>query len=159
MSARVRLSQSGDRDAIVELILQLNRFEAPISGDRLTDRDTARRCLRDNEEAVRNTLGLSIVAEKDGAIVGYLCLAVESIGSFVREDVRRVGYVRELVVDEAHRGAGVGADLMAEAESFARSRRIGRMMLGVLAGNDRGRKFYESFGLRAYAVEMVKDLG
>ncbi len=53
-------------------------------------------------------MGLSIIAAADGRVIGYLCLAIESIGSFVREDVRRVGYIRELVVDEAHRGAGVG---------------------------------------------------
>ncbi|MBN9063547.1 MAG: hypothetical protein BGP06_03390 [Rhizobiales bacterium 65-9] len=155
---RIRLAQPEDRDAIIDLIWQLNRFEAPISGDRPTDRETARRCLRDNEGAARNTMGLSIVAERDGAVVGYLCLAIESIGSFVREDVRRVAYVRELIVDERARGGGVGRMLMEEAEAFARSRRIKRLMLGVLAGNGKGRSFYESFGMEAYAIEMVKPL-
>jgi ribosomal protein S18 acetylase RimI-like enzyme len=158
MTVRIRIAQPEDQEAIIDLIWQLNRFEAPISGDRPTDRDTARRCLRDNEDAVRNTNGLSIVAQNDRGVVGYLCLAVESIGSFVREDVRRVGYVRELVIDEACRGSGVGRMLMAEAESFARARRLKRLMLGVLAGNARGRAFYERFGMSAYAVEMVKPL-
>lgn len=161
-AVRIRLAQPEDRDAIIDLIWQLNRYEAPISGDRPIDRDTARRCLRDNEDAARNTMGLSIVAEQGEAgraqVVGYLCLAVESIGSFVREDVRRVGYVRELVVDEECRGGGVGRKLMEEAESFARSRHLKRLMLGVLAGNDRGRAFYESFGMSPYAVEMMKFL-
>ena len=53
-------------------------------------------------------MGLSIVADLDGKLIGYLCLAIELIGSFVREDVRRVGYIREIVVDEFHRGAGAG---------------------------------------------------
>lgn len=156
--ARIRLAQPEDRDAIIDLIWQLNTYESPISGDRPTDRNTAKRCLHDNEDAARNTLGLSIVAESDGVIVGYLCLAIESIGSFVREDVRRVGYIRELIVDEKMRGAGVGRLLMAEAESFARSRHLKRLMLGVLAGNAKSKRFYEAFGMAPYAIEMVKPL-
>ncbi len=159
MTVTIRLAETDDREAIIDLIWQLNRYEAPISGDRPTDRETARRCLRDNEEAVRNTMGLSIVAEADGRPVGYLCLAIESIGSFVREDVRRVGYIRELVVDEKHRGGGAGQALMAEAEKYARARKLKRLMLGVLAGNRRGQHFYAAFGMEAYAIEMIKELG
>ena len=33
------------------------------------------------------------------------------------------------------------------------------LMLGVLAGNARGRKFYEAFGMNPYAIEMMKELG
>ena len=156
MTVRVRLAEPEDREAIIDLIWQLNRYEADL-GDRPTDRETARRCLRDNEEAVRNTMGLSIVADLDGKPIGYLCLAIESIGSFVREDVRRVGYIREIVV-ETHRGAGAGKLLMAEAENYARARKLKRLMLGVLAGNARGQRFYAAFGMQPYAVEMIKEL-
>lgn len=159
MSLRVRLAQPEDRDAIVRLIHQLNRYEAPISGDRPTDWETAARCLRDNEQAARSTNGLSIVAEENGRVIGYLCLAIESIGSFVREDVRRVAYVREIIVEEGRRGGGVGGRLMEEAESFARARKLKRLMLGVLAGNDRARLFYQEFGMAPYAIEMMKELG
>ncbi|MGL4324643.1 MAG: GNAT family N-acetyltransferase [Beijerinckiaceae bacterium] len=158
MTVKIRHALPDDRDAIIDLIWQLNRFESPISGDRVKDRQGAMRCLRDNDEAVRNSHGLSIVAVKDTVIVGYLCLAIESIGSFVREDVRRVGFIRELIVNEQHRRAGVGQRLLQDAEDFCNAINIKRMMLGVLAGNEAAQRAYLKFGLRPYALEMIKDI-
>lgn len=153
----IRNANYNDREAIIDLIWELNRFEQPISGDRVKDRYGAARCLRDNEEAVRNAGGISIVAAKDGMIAGYLCLATESIGSFVREDVRRVGFVRELIVAQAHRRSGIGQLLLQEAEDYCLSANIRRMMLGVLAGNTAAQNAYLKFGLKPYAIEMIKD--
>lgn len=153
----IRNSRPGDREAIIDLIWDLNRFEFPISGDRVKDRQGAARCLRDNDEAVRQSGGVSVVAELDGHIAGYLCLAIESIGSFVREDRRRVGFVRELIVDEKHRRAGIGQKLLQEAEDYIVSMGIKRLMLGVLAGNEAAQRAYVKFGLRPYAIEMIKD--
>lgn len=155
---KIRNSHSSDREAIIDLIWELNRFEAPLSGDRVKDRTGAARCLRDNDEAVRQSGGISIVAEIDGQITGYLCLAIESIGSFVREDVRRVGFVRELIVNDAHRRSGIGQKLLQEAEDYITSIGIKRLMLGVLAGNEPAQRAYVKFGLRPYAIEMIKDL-
>ncbi|MGL4812876.1 MAG: GNAT family N-acetyltransferase, partial [Beijerinckiaceae bacterium] len=112
----------------------------------------------DNDEAVRSTRGLSIVAEIDGVMAGYLCLAVESIGSFVREDLRRVAFVRELVVAERFRRTGIGQKLLQEAEDYAVSMGMKRLMLGVLARNAAAQNAYLKFGLRPYAIEMMKEL-
>lgn len=153
----IRNSNYNDREAVIDLIWELNRFEFPISRDRVRDRAGAARCLRDNDEAVRHSGGISIIADVDGQIVGYLCLAVESIGNFVRDEVRRVGFVRELIVAQTHRRGGIGQALLQEAENYCLSSGIRRLMLGVLAGNASAYSAYEKFGMKPYAIEMIKD--
>jgi ribosomal protein S18 acetylase RimI-like enzyme len=70
-----------------------------------------------------------LVAEVEGRVVGY---------ASVRDD----GNLRTLYVDPPAQGAGVGTQLLAEAE------RTGARELEVLEANGHGRHFYEARGWR-----------
>ena len=59
------------------------------------------------ERALECSSGLALVAEQDGAVVGFICA----------HDVGFRGYLSELVVSETVRGQGIGAELLCAVES------------------------------------------
>ncbi|HSN18336.1 MAG TPA: arsenic resistance N-acetyltransferase ArsN2 [Gammaproteobacteria bacterium] len=60
-----------------------------------------------------------LVAHLDKALIG--CAGVEILGE--------VGLLRSVAVDEAHRGAGLGKDLVAAAEELAKQEGVQRLYL------------------------------
>ena len=87
-----------------------------------------------------------------------LGLIVQEDQVFVREDVRRHGYVCDLVVDEEWRGKGIGRLLLAEAERCTREKGLKRLVIGVMAGNDGAERLYAELGFSVYAKAMMKAL-
>ena len=59
---------------------------------------------------------------------------------------RRMGVMRFFIVDSAHRGAGLGEQLMRTALDFCRSAGHQRVFLTTFAGLDAARKLYERHG-------------
>jgi ribosomal protein S18 acetylase RimI-like enzyme len=153
-----------DRDAVIELLWQLNRFEAELDRTKqpFDDRDTSYEAAvasfdRDCERAAAQE-GALIVAERDGEVVGFLCWLAETGEPFVRAELRRYGYVADLVVAAGHRERGIGTRLLAEAETITRLKGLNRLAIGVLGGNDAAAQLYERFGFRPYSSEMFKAL-
>ncbi|MCN9239879.1 GNAT family N-acetyltransferase [Streptomyces sp. RY43-2] len=89
-----------------------------------------------------------LVAELDGAVVGYITLAFPTslaCNAHVRQ-------IQGLAVAEEARGAGVGRALLRAAQDEARRLGARRLTLRVLAHNTPARRLYESEG---FAVEGV----
>ncbi len=154
----VREAGEADRAALLAHTAALNAFEAPFSGDRNLGPDGAAESLRDILRRVAESGGRSWVAEAEGEVVGHLCLALETMPGFVAAGQRSIAYVTDAFVREAWRGQGAFRAMLAEAERFAAARGARRLLIGVLAGNDRAERIYRLAGFRPYAVEMVKDL-
>lgn len=155
----IRDMEREDREAVIELMLALNRFENAISGDRATSRKAAIASLADDEEKLRAGGGLRLVAAPEGGVaVGYMCCAVAYGPPFLKEEVRTFLYVHSLVVAEAARGGGVGAALMAGAEDFARAQGLRAMVVAHLAGNEGAGRLYERLGFSPHMIERQKRL-
>lgn len=87
-------------------------------------------------------LGRAWLAEEDGRAVGYLVACLElSI-----EHGGVMGEIDELFVQPAHRGAGLGARLLATAEEALAAAGCPRLSLEVGRANARARAFYERCG-------------
>jgi ribosomal protein S18 acetylase RimI-like enzyme len=89
-----------------------------------------------------------LVAELDGAVVGYVRLAYPTplaCNSHVRQ-------IQGLVVAEEARGAGVGRALLRAVREEARRQGARRLTLRVLGHNAPARKLYETEG---FVVEGV----
>ncbi|MGW0760538.1 N-acetyltransferase family protein [Streptomyces sp. NPDC002814] len=89
-----------------------------------------------------------LVAELDGAVVGYIRLGFPTAlacNSHVRQ-------IQGLVVAEEARGAGVARALLRAAQDEARRQGARRITLRVLGHNTAARKLYEAEG---FAVEGV----
>jgi ribosomal protein S18 acetylase RimI-like enzyme len=149
-------SEETDREAAVELFLQLNRHEFAITGDRRTDRGGAEFCVEDMILAVGQG-AVALVAETEGSVVGLLVWAARTDEAYMAEAARRHGSVQDIVIAEAHRGKGIGRALLAEAERLTREGGMTRLRLTVLAGNDAAVTAYERSGFCDYARVMVKD--
>ena len=76
--------------------------------------------------------GDTVVAVADGAVAGFVMVTDDE--------------VEQVYVAAAHRGSGVAAPLLAEAERLVRAGGYERAWLAVVAGNTRARRFYERNG-------------
>ena len=154
----IRPAASSDRDALIDQYLGLNRYEDPISGDRVTDYQGAVESLAAAEERLARTDGIALVAERDGRVVGHLFLEFREAPVFVRAELRAYAYVSELFVRAEARGAGVGTALMGEAERIAAARGFRRLIIEVLAGNAVAEEFYARRGFTPRSIELGKAI-
>ena len=154
----IREMDDDDREAVIDLIWELNLFENAISGDRAAGRKAAAGGLAGNRRRMAEHGGTELVAELDGKVVGYLLCIIESAQAYVHERYSRHAYIAELVIAEAARGKGLGQALIAEAEGFARASDMRTIFIGVLAGNVPADRLYEHLGYQTYNIERMKRL-
>jgi len=95
---------------------------------------------------------LVYVIESDGEHVGELWLATRDT------QLRRVLWIYDVHVDEAHRGRGHGRAAMLFAEDEARRLGLPAVSLNVFGGNDPARGLYRSLGYVEEAVYMTKTI-
>ena len=88
----------------------------------------------------------ALVADEDGRAIGWVHVAlVTSLVSGMKADIGG------LVVDENHRSDGIGAELLAAAEAWAREQGAARMVVRSRVARERAHGFYEREG-----YELVK---
>ncbi len=102
-----------------------------------------RRSMRRFAEA-RGAVG--IVAEDDVQMAGFVIVQVEGATT------ERYGYVVTIDVAPELRGAGLGGQLLTEAERQVRAAGVGRMGLHVAVDNDAAIRFYERLGYACVGV-------
>ena len=157
-TVRVRTALAADREAIVGLIRALNIHEAAITGDRLVTHSAADAYYLALLDRIARQEGRLLAAAAEAGVVGMLGLIVQEDQVFVRADLRRHGYVSDLVVEEAWRGQGVGRLLIGEAERLTREKGLKRLVIGVMAGNAGAERLYGELGFSLYAKAMMKPL-
>jgi len=88
-----------------------------------------------------------LVAEKDGAVIGYAALS--------RFSQRRChDHVKDLRIYIARewRGKGIGSLLLGNLIEVARERGVRKIVLSALPSNEAGLKLYKKFGFRTVGV-------
>jgi GNAT superfamily N-acetyltransferase len=149
---------NSDREAVIDLIWELNRFEDAITGNRAVDRAAAVQCIAANDARLADSGGEQYIAIIDGVVTGYLCAVIDMAPVYIRQDARRHDWITDLIVAEGMRGRGVGKALLAAAETFAGDRGLKHILIGVVAGNTATDGLYAATGYRTYAVERLKTL-
>lgn len=92
------------------------------------------------------------------ALVGCLVVVAQTSPDVPILVPVRYATVDTLVVAQAHRGSGVGGELMVYAERWARKKGIDRIELNVFEFNEAARSFYERLGYTTLSRRMVKRL-
>jgi GNAT superfamily N-acetyltransferase len=101
--------------------------------------------------------GRVMVADSDGEILGFVCVVATTRGDSP-DDPATFAWVHDIFVRPEHRRQGVATALMAEAESFVRSRGARELRLGVLDRNADARALYRGLGFRDYMRVLTKVL-
>jgi ribosomal-protein-alanine N-acetyltransferase len=101
-----------------------------------------RRSMQAYAEA-RNAI--SLIAEKQGAIVGFVIAHIDRVAT------GRRGYVVTLDVVAEYRRRGLAGRMMGEVEMLAAASDVRRMELHVFTGNEGAIRFYERMGYEQVA--------
>lgn len=94
-----------------------------------------------------------LVADDDGAVLGYVMCAVERPSGHNLQPVTTL-YIDDLCVDASARGKGVGKALFEAARELAAALGCHNMTLHVWAGNPGARGFYEAMGMSPQYTSM-----
>src|SRR5688500_14306545 len=96
------------------------------------------------------------VAERDGAVVGYVYAGLEPLSW--KELRGPAGFIHDIVVNAESRKAGVAKRLMKAAVDWLRERGAPRVIVWTAAPNETARSMFRSAGSRDTMVEMTMEL-
>ena len=137
----VRDATAADCGAIKQLIDQLGY---PVTAGEIEERLSL---IGDAGQAV-------LLAELDGSVIGCLSTSV----MHVLHRPAPVGRISMMVVDKAHRGRGIGARMVREAERLLAAK--GCRLVEVTSNNRRtdAHRFWESNGYERTSSRFAKDV-
>ena len=154
---KVRAATASDREA-------LGRFGGALMRQHHAD-DPKRFIQVDHPEAgygrflvsqLANPNSLVMVAERAGAVVGYVYADVESTNWM--ELRGPCGVVHDVYVDEGGRRLGAGRELMRAAIAWIHSNGRSQVVLLTKSRNEHARRLFAALGFRPTMTEMTLDL-
>jgi len=98
-----------------------------------------------------------LVAERDGAVVGYTYAGVEGVDYMSLRGPAGVLY--DIVVDPAHRGHGIGRLLLEATVALLREKGSPRVVLSTAQQNEAAQHLFARAGFRRTMIEMTRELG
>lgn len=103
-----------------------------------------------------NANSLVMVAENDGAVVGYVYADIELTNWM--ELRGPCGVVQDIYVDDAARHLGAGRALLAAAIAWVRSKGRTQVVLLTKTRNEHAQHLFTALGFRPTMIEMTLDL-
>ena len=97
-----------------------------------------------------------LVAERDGAVIGYTYAGVE--GSDYMSLRGPAGVLYDIVVDPAHRRHGVGRMLLDATLEALKSHGAPRVVLSTAERNTAAQRLFDRAGFRRTMIEMTREL-
>ena len=147
-----------DATALRRLEVQLQEFERTVEPTLPTGEQMADPYIAHLFECCAKWHGRMFVAEDDGAVVGFVCVYGRVPQEELDENPEPYGFVSDLVVMPTHRNAGIGQQLLAAAEAYARECGVAELKIGVLQRNGGALRLYERLGFRQVRIELTKRL-
>ncbi len=155
----IRDAVPSDKDAIAAMILDLNRHEHTISPDRNLTANAGHDQYDYAAALVEDQGGFILIADANGDFAGCLIGIVQQYEShYMDPGLAGYGDVFDLFVAETHRGQGLAARLLAEAEKRFKAMGLTSMELFVLAGNESAIAAYKKHGFGVQDFAMRKKI-
>jgi ribosomal protein S18 acetylase RimI-like enzyme len=108
------------------------------------------------ETQLREPDAIVLVAEDDGAAVGYVYAGLEPLSW--KELRGPAGFIHDIVVEEGVRGSGIARELLTAAIAWLRQRGAPRVVLWTAAQNTRAQSVFGAAGFRTTMHEMTLEL-
>ncbi len=141
----VRLYKSEDRDSVIHLHQELQRYEHRFRPSRALGRDVSVQQVAQYEDMLADDDedAFLYVAEDGGQVIGFVFFLAET--EFLEQEAGQM-YVQDLMVTEAARRTGVGSALMDAVRAEMARMSIQQIDLQVLVDNDDALSFYRKLG-------------
>ncbi len=137
MRVCIRSATPADADTIYRFVVELAVYEREPEAVRCSAADLRAQLIQGAYEC--------LIAERDGAAVGFALF----FHNFSTWRGRRGLYLEDLFVQPAHRGLGIGKQLLIALARIARERDCARMEWSVLDWNQPAIDFYRALGAEA----------
>lgn len=156
--------REGATERDLERLLELNyeTFKRDVfRGTRLTDEE-----LREKHRTLMSRYDLKnpnyiffVAEDADGGFAGALWAGIQRRSAVESEvEGQRYAWIYDIEVDPGHRGRGLGRDLLARAEEWARGEGLESVELHVFAQNEAAVKMYRSAEYCEKSLIMRKNL-
>lgn len=106
-------------------------------------------------DAVESEKYLSIVAEIDGQIVGYLNGFIKKPSNIY---LGKRAEIDNMCVEATARGSGVGSALADEFKQWAKIHGVERLIVEAFSGNEKAIEFYRKNGFESYATILNQKM-
>ncbi|MFI7612063.1 GNAT family N-acetyltransferase [Nonomuraea terrae] len=149
---RIRPIREEDRHAVMALAHRLTEGVAEWRDPEAVV-EAARQWLAGSLASAREQRGAVFVAETDDGVVGVVSVNTQKHFTGTVD-----AYVGELAVAPHAARGGVGRQLMAAAETWARRQGVRHLTLETGAANTTARHFYAALGYREEAIRLTRTL-
>lgn len=144
--------------ALRQLVVELQDFERALdprmpSGAAIVDEYIPQMLLR-----CKQAIGRILVAEIDGEVAGFVTVLTRVSSGELEDGDIEYGLISDLVVAPNFRRQGLGQQLLEAGESFARSKNVSWLRIGVLNRNQAAMDLYTAQGFSELFTELEKDL-
>lgn len=151
----IRMARADDDDFIIGLAPRFAEFNLPPWRKRNDFIHWLRAELTRYTRDLPPASHLFVAEDEDGQRVGFVHLLTMKDAYSDASNC----HVSDLACAPGHDGQGIGAALLAHAESWARRHRCRHLTLAVFPGNERAIGLYQSQGFAVEVQRMVKKIG
>ncbi|MBN1882335.1 MAG: GNAT family N-acetyltransferase [Deltaproteobacteria bacterium] len=152
----IRPAEADDLDAVVYLWQEMMAFHVEQNTVFTLREDAADVYGPYAADCIANGAKLTLVAEEDCEIVGYIF--GEIISPPPVYPGRKWGVVNEICVSEMHQNMGLGTELLYEAERWFFKNDAERIECRVAVTNPVSQRFWKKHGYAGYIKVCIKEL-
>lgn len=155
----IRPYVESDLESVITILRDLFASELKLYDRTRAPHEIAADYVANLREEAEKSKGVMLVAETDGAVVGYCTLHThrDTFGD-TDEIFYEYAHIGDLSVREHCRSLGVGTRLIERCEEIARAAGIKWLRLNVLAANKGARRLYAARGFEENQINLEKAL-
>ncbi|CAN5213176.1 hypothetical protein BH09PAT2_BH09PAT2_10470 [soil metagenome] len=153
----IREYTNHDVDDVKKILTELQEFERIMDPQRLHGLEVAREYLQHLLTLCDESRGKIFVVEVENEVVGMVSVYIEEDTKHMRK-TRKYAYISDLMVLPQYRSEGVTKELLAAAESYAKSKNINVIQASVLSEHKDGLAGYTHNGFSQFEIVLRKHI-